>query len=91
MMASSLLIYTCTKFINNYAFNLFMHIERWLEDEAEHDILGEKGEGKRRVQGLWGNMLSFGGGNPVNGNRSCIGYRFALSECVFFFVPCFAR
>lgn len=65
--------------------------ERWLEDEAEHDILGEKGEGKRRVQGLWGNMLSFGGGNPVNGNRSCIGYRFALSECVFFFVPCFAR
>ncbi len=59
--------------------------ERWVDGEVGEN--GEKeaeGEGRRRVQGLWGNMLTFGGGTPVNGNRSCIGYRFALSECVYF-------
>ncbi|RPD75520.1 cytochrome P450 [Lentinus tigrinus ALCF2SS1-7] len=69
--------------------------ERWLEEEEDGDGDGDEGEkggkgGKgegRRVQGLWGNMLTFGGGTPVNGNRSCIGYRFALSEIkVFLFV-----
>ncbi|RPD61233.1 cytochrome P450 [Lentinus tigrinus ALCF2SS1-6] len=71
--------------------------ERWLEegedgdgDESEKGGKGKgegEGEGRRRVQGLWGNMLTFGGGTPVNGNRSCIGYRFALSEIkVFLFV-----
>ncbi|KAI0739010.1 cytochrome P450 [Daedaleopsis nitida] len=54
--------------------------ERWLEGQKR-----EKTDGRRRgVQGLWGNMLTFGGGNPVNGNRSCIGYRFALSEIKIF-------
>lgn len=53
--------------------------ERWEELRGREEA-GEK-EGKvKNVQGLWGSMLTFGGGNPVNGNRSCIGYRFALSE-----------
>ncbi|TFK88470.1 cytochrome P450, partial [Polyporus arcularius HHB13444] len=64
--------------------------ERWVDGEVgengEKEAEGE-GEGRRRVQGLWGSMLTFGGGTPVNGNRSCIGYRFALSEIkVFLFV-----
>ena len=56
--------------------------ERW-EEIRRREEAGEKGEKEGRgkqVQGLWGSMLTFGGGNPVNGNRSCIGYRFALSE-----------
>ncbi|KAI0720686.1 cytochrome P450 [Cerioporus squamosus] len=65
--------------------------ERWLEpgDQWEGGEKGQQGEGfgRRRVQGLWGSMLTFGGGTPVNGNRSCIGYRFALNEIkVFLFV-----
>ncbi|KAM5533414.1 hypothetical protein V8D89_012964 [Ganoderma adspersum] len=65
--------------------------ERW-EEVRRREEAGEKGEkegnGKgKHVQGLWGSMLTFGGGNPVNGNRSCIGYRFALSEIkIFLFV-----
>ncbi|EJF57948.1 cytochrome P450 [Dichomitus squalens LYAD-421 SS1] len=60
--------------------------ERWEEGRHREERCEEKGRGKH-VQGLWGNMLTFGGGNPVNGNRSCIGYRFALSEIkVFLFV-----
>ncbi|RPD61232.1 cytochrome P450 [Lentinus tigrinus ALCF2SS1-6] len=42
--------------------------ERWLEEEegAESETgLKREGEGRRRVQGLWGNMLTFGGGTPV--------------------------
>ena len=57
--------------------------ERWLEPR-DGDAEGERRK-DRRVQGLWGDMLTFGGGNPVNGNRSCIGYRFALSEWVLVF------
>ena len=58
--------------------------ERW-EEVRRREEAGEKGEKEgsgrgKQVQGLWGSMLTFGGGNPVNGNRSCIGYRFALSE-----------
>ena len=49
--------------------------ERWLEDKGPVGL--EKG-----LQGLWGGILAFGPGNIVNGNRSCIGYRFALNECV---------
>ncbi|KAH9855328.1 cytochrome P450 [Lenzites betulinus] len=54
--------------------------ERWTPDEVD------EGASRRRaaVQGLWGNMMTFGGGNPVNGNRSCIGYRFALNEIKIF-------
>ncbi|KAI0366817.1 cytochrome P450 [Pilatotrama ljubarskyi] len=56
--------------------------ERWTHGRKEKD---EGGCGRRSaVQGLWGNMMTFGGGNPVNGNRSCIGYRFALSEIKIF-------
>ncbi|KAI0763115.1 cytochrome P450 [Trametes elegans] len=62
--------------------------ERWLRSKHQHDEGqgGEEGAGVRRavVQGLWANMMTFGGGNPVNGNRSCIGYRFALSEIKIF-------
>ncbi|KAI0676480.1 cytochrome P450 [Trametes maxima] len=53
--------------------------ERWSRDEEE----GARGR-RAAVQGLWGNMMTFGGGNPVNGNRSCIGFRFALSEIKIF-------
>ncbi|PSS37069.1 hypothetical protein PHLCEN_2v1108 [Hermanssonia centrifuga] len=50
--------------------------ERWLEEEE-----GFHGSGRGRgVQGLWGGILTFLNGNIVNGNRSCIGYRFALNE-----------
>ena len=52
--------------------------ERWLE----RDDAGGERVGERRVQGLWGGILVFGSGNVVNGNRACIGYRFALSEYV---------
>ncbi|KAH9899345.1 cytochrome P450 [Cubamyces lactineus] len=60
--------------------------ERWTQ--GRHDEEGENRNGacgrRTAVQGLWGNMMTFGGGNPVNGNRSCIGYRFALSEIKIF-------
>ena len=45
--------------------------ERWLEGEVK-----DEGGGP----GLWGGILTFGSGNVVNGNRSCIGYRFAINE-----------
>lgn len=55
--------------------------ERWFEErEAE-------AEG---VRGLWGGIMTFGSGVVVNGNRSCIGYRFALNECVWLFVVRFS-
>ncbi|KAI5119364.1 hypothetical protein M0805_008519 [Coniferiporia weirii] len=39
------------------------------------------------IPGLWSNVLTFLNGNPVNGNRACIGYRFALAEIkVFLYV-----
>lgn len=49
--------------------------ERWAEGRARSEEGGPRG-----VQGLWGGILTFGSGNVVNGNRSCIGYRFALNE-----------
>ncbi|KAH8077247.1 cytochrome P450 [Cristinia sonorae] len=49
--------------------------ERWL-----HDHEGQGWERRSRVQGLWGNMLTFLNGNPINGNRACIGWRFAINE-----------
>ncbi|CDO70484.1 hypothetical protein BN946_scf184569.g27 [Trametes cinnabarina] len=60
--------------------------DRWLarlnpDDMDERPF--RKGH-RTAAQGLWGNMMTFGGGNPVNGNRSCIGYRFALSEIKIF-------
>ncbi|KAI8976724.1 cytochrome P450 [Trametes punicea] len=65
--------------------------ERWVQGRREGDCDGAHGaedvchHGRRAaVQGLWGNMMTFGGGNIVNGNRSCIGYRFALSEIKIF-------
>lgn len=48
---------------------------------AEGKRSGERREGgRRRLPGLWSNMMTFGNGNPVSGHRACIGYRFALSE-----------
>ncbi|KAI0703590.1 cytochrome P450 [Cytidiella melzeri] len=44
---------------------------------------GEEGE-ERGLKGLWGGVLTFGGGSVVNGNRSCIGYRFAINEIKIF-------
>ena len=49
---------------------------------------GENGMGmgkERAVPGLWGGLMTFLNGNPVNGHRACIGYRFALNESVFSF------
>ena len=55
--------------------------ERWVDGGRGQ---GEKGQGeaavRRAIQGLWGGILTFGNGNIVDGNRSCIGYRFALNE-----------
>ncbi|KAI0088539.1 cytochrome P450 [Irpex rosettiformis] len=41
---------------------------------------GEEEEFERGLKGLWGGVLTFGSGHVVNGNRSCIGYRFAINE-----------
>lgn len=32
------------------------------------------------IPGLWSNTLTFLNGNPINGNRACIGFKFALTE-----------
>ncbi|KAI0345687.1 cytochrome P450 [Trametopsis cervina] len=46
---------------------------------------GEDGEGKDGgLRGLWGGILTFGSGAVVDGNRSCIGYRFAINEIKIF-------
>ena len=37
---------------------------------------------KGSVPGLWGGLMTFLNGNPINGHRACIGYRFALNEYV---------
>ena len=48
------------------------------EEEGEEEE--EEGEEERGLKGLWGGILTFGSGHVVNGNRSCIGYRFAINE-----------
>lgn len=47
--------------------------ERWLDS-------GNIKDKERALKGLWGGILTFGSGHVVNGNRSCIGYRFAINE-----------
>ncbi|KAH9922636.1 cytochrome P450 [Fomitopsis serialis] len=59
------------------------------EDEGEDEKVrreGKPGRGQKKAgaPGLWGNMLTFGNGNPVNGNRACIGFRFAINEIKIF-------
>jgi cytochrome P450 len=44
------------------------------KEESRSDVGG--------LRGLWGGILTFGSGHVVNGNRSCIGHRFAIDECV---------
>jgi hypothetical protein len=39
-------------------------------------------EKSKAVPGLFANTLTFLNGNFVHGNRSCIGWQFALTECV---------
>jgi len=56
--------------------------ERWREDHAK--AKRERVQRKAGVPGLWGNMLTFGNGNPINGHRACIGYRFAINEIKMF-------
>lgn len=47
--------------------------DRWLDSSNIKDR-------ERALKGLWGGILTFGSGHVVNGNRSCIGYRFAINE-----------
>ncbi|KAI0078237.1 cytochrome P450 [Panus rudis PR-1116 ss-1] len=52
------------------------------EGKAEEN---ETKRGIKGVPGLWGKyMLTFLNGNPLNGNRACIGYRFAINEIKIF-------
>jgi cytochrome P450 len=56
--------------------------ERWLERGGEEDSSGEDGRSGKGC--VWGGIWTFGGvGSSTNGNRSCIGFRFALHEYVF--------
>ncbi|KII86568.1 hypothetical protein PLICRDRAFT_113427 [Plicaturopsis crispa FD-325 SS-3] len=41
-------------------------------------------EEAKAVPGLYSNTLTFLNGNPLNGNRACIGYKFALAEIKIF-------
>ncbi|KZT67097.1 cytochrome P450 [Daedalea quercina L-15889] len=60
----------------------------WSDEEAEERERreGKPGRGQKRAgaPGLWGNMLTFLNGNPLNGNRACIGFRFAINEIKIF-------
>ena len=49
---------------------VFRRPERWAAPPAS----------ARAVPGLWGSTLTFLNGNPISGNRACIGYKFALLE-----------
>ena len=40
-------------------------------------------EAARAIPGLFANTLTFLNGNPLNGNRACIGFKFAMFEYVF--------
>lgn len=60
-------------------------VGRWECDEG--GMVGGK-RVKGIVPGLWGGLMTFLNGNPINGLRACIGYRFALNECVVF-LSCF--
>ncbi|KAF7296500.1 Cytochrome P450 [Mycena chlorophos] len=51
--------------------------ERWVESEEKSLRVG-----RRAIPGLWANTLTFlnGNGSAAEGNRACIGWRFALTE-----------
>lgn len=50
--------------------------ERFMKGQEKEGVEDEE----RGLKGLWGGILTFGSGHVVNGNRSCIGYRFAINE-----------
>ena len=61
--------------------NLFYRPERWADDPPE---------AARAIPGLFANTLTFLNGNPLNGNRACIGFKFAMFEYVLlclYFLP----
>ena len=60
--------------LNNVVINncFFRRPERWDTPPQE----------ARVIPGLYSNTLTFLNGNPVGGNRACIGYKFALMEWV---------
>lgn len=64
--------------------------ERWAASSDDDDKAGAGGAGAgahNGVPGLWAGILTFLNGNPLNGNRACIGYRFAILEMkVFLYV-----
>lgn len=61
--------------------------EIWGEDAREFrpERWQQPPEGSSAIPGVWGRLLTF-----IGGPRSCIGYRFAVVECVHFAAPsCF--
>lgn len=64
--------------------------ERWAEpadgrdkrDGDSKEVKQSRRSRKAGAPGLWSDMLTFGNGNPVNGNRACIGFQFAVNEWV---------
>ncbi|KZT09092.1 cytochrome P450 [Laetiporus sulphureus 93-53] len=52
--------------------------------ECEDEPKQNRAQRRARGPGLWGGMMTFGNSNPTNGNRACIGYRFAINEMKIF-------
>ncbi|KAF7299325.1 Cytochrome P450 [Mycena indigotica] len=53
--------------------------ERWADGPGTAG--GKEADGRRRVPGLWAHTLTFLNGNGgAEGNRACIGWRYALAE-----------
>ncbi|KAE9402311.1 cytochrome P450 [Gymnopus androsaceus JB14] len=58
----------------------------WGEDAGEFkpERWASPPERVKSIPGLYSNILTFLNGNPIDGNRACIGYKFALIEMKIF-------